>query len=71
MVGCSLIVNTLTDDTLSDTMVRSVWPRGMLHERENICTRKSEEDDQPCAAPRSLNPYLWYLVVGVGWCRGE
>jgi len=70
MVGCTPIVNTLTDDTPSDTLVSSLLtqlaPDRDAHERKTVCTHQPEEDDKSHPARDSDGADRRAMAAGVG-----
>lgn len=70
MVGCAPIVNTLTDDTPSDTLVSSLLtqraPDRDAHERKIVCPHQSEEDNKSHPARDSDSADWRSLVDRVG-----
>lgn len=70
---CALIVNTLDDDTPSDTMTFTNRPTAikqhaarMNDERTTLRTDQPETNHKPRLAPVAVHTDLRPLVVGVG-----
>jgi len=70
MVGCAPIVNTPTDDTLTDTLVFLVLtqlaPDRDAHERKTVCTHQPEEDHKSHPARDYDGTDRRTVAIGVG-----